>query len=338
MSLVERLQSLFVALSALGGLGAGLLLPIGPAAEHVVLPALLVMLTAVFVQMDAAHVGEVRRARTLVVAGLVLNFVLTPALAWALGAGLLGGEPDLRIGLLLLLVTPCTDWYLVFTAVARGHTGIAAALLPVNLVLQLVLLPVYVLLLGGEAAMVDAATLAESVLLVLVVPLVIALVLRRASARFKGEEWRARLVIAPAGTLVLPLLYVAVFAMFAWQARTVLDHAADLLALLPPLAVFFVVLPSLAVALSRILRLPAAQKVTLTMTTTARNSPVALAIAVAAFPDRPLIAVALVAGPLLELPVLALLAQLVRVRPSHYDGHTASSVFPVETQRHRPSE
>lgn len=50
------------------------------------------------------------------------------------------------------------------------------------------------------------------------------------------------------------------------------------------------------------------------MTTTARNSPIALAIAVAAFPDRPLIAVALVIGPLVELPVLAVLAQIVRLR------------------------
>ncbi|MGC8035578.1 arsenic resistance protein, partial [Salmonella enterica] len=79
-------------------------------------------------------------------------YLFTPLVAWALGAGLLGAQPDLRIGLLLLLVTPCTDWYLVFTALARGHTGIAVALLPVNLVLQLMLLPVYVLLLGGEAA------------------------------------------------------------------------------------------------------------------------------------------------------------------------------------------
>ncbi|NKY96656.1 arsenic resistance protein [Nocardiopsis alborubida] len=314
MSLAERLQSLFVALAAVAGLAAGLLLPIGPAAEHVVLPALLVMLTAVFVQMDAAHVGEVRRARTLVVTSLVLNFVFTPALAWALGAGLLGGEPDLRIGLLLLLVTPCTDWYLVFTAMARGHTGIAAALLPVNLVLQLVLLPVYVLLLGGQAAMVDAGTLAESVLLVLVVPLALALTVRWASARFGGAAWRERHVTAPAGRLVLPLLYVAVFAMFAWQARTVLAHGADLLALLAPLAVFFTVLPLVATGLSRLLGLPPEQRVTLTMTTTSRNSPIALAIAVAAFPDRPLIAVALVVGPLVELPVLALLAQLVRVR------------------------
>lgn len=176
------------------------------------------------------------------------------------------------------------------------------------------LLPVYVLLLGGQAAMVDGGTLAESVLLVLVVPLALALLPRWASDRFKGSIWRERYVTGPAGHLVLPLLYVAVLAMFAWQARTVLAHLGDLLALLLPLAIFFVLLPVVSVGLARLLRLPADQTVTLTMVATARNSPIAMAIAIAAFPDRPLIAVALVVGPLLELPVLALLAQLVRVR------------------------
>ena len=316
MSLAERLQSVLVTLAALAGLGLGLLLPVGDVAGHVVLPALLVMVTAVFVQMDAGHVGEVHRARSVVAVSLLLNFVVTPLLAWALGAGLLGDQPDLRIGLLLLLVTPCTDWYLIFTAMARGHTGIAAALLPVNLVLQLALLPVYVLLLGGQAAMIDAGTLAESVLLVLVVPLLLATGLRVLATRRRGAAWRDRTVVAPASRLVLPMLYLAVLAMFAWQARTVVAHAGDLLALLAPLAVFFVLLPLLATGAARLLRLPADQRVTLTMVTTARNSPIALAVAVAAFPDRPLIAVALVAGPLLELPVLALIAQLVRVRPA----------------------
>lgn len=337
MPLLERLQSLFVAAAALVGLTVGLLLPIGPTAGHLVLPALLVMLTAVFAQMNADHVGEVRDAKPLVAASLVLNFVFTPALAWALGAGLLGDAPDLRIGLLLLLVTPCTDWYLVFTAMARGHTGIAAALLPVNLILQLVLLPVYVLLLGGEAAMVDAGTLAESVLLVLIAPLVLALALRRFSARAKGTAWRERYILAPAGKLVLPLLYIAVFCMFAWQSRTVVNHATELLALLPPLAIFFITLPVISVALSRLLHLPASQKVTLTMVATARNSPIALAIAVAAFPDRPLIAVALVVGPLLELPILAVLAQLVRA-PSTQPGTKPPPVEPSDAHNSAHSE
>ncbi|MCY9785338.1 arsenic resistance protein [Nocardiopsis sp. EMB25] len=320
MSTSERFQSVFVAAAALAGLVTGFLWPVGAAAGHVVLPALVLLLVAVFTQVDAGQVRAVRETGRVVAASLVLNFVFTPLLAWALGAGLLGGSPDLRIGLLLLLVTPCTDWYLVFTGLARGHMGAATALLPVNLVLQLVLLPVYVVLLGGEAAMVGTRTLVEAVLLVLLLPLAAAVLLRRTARWWKGPLWRDQVLMGWANRAVLPLLYTAVLAMFAWQARTVAEHAGELVALLPPLAVFFVVAPLAALLASRGLRLPADQRVTLTMTTVARNSPVALAVAVAAFPDRPLIAVALIAGPLLELPVLAALSQLVRVRPAAPDG------------------
>ncbi|MGW5878968.1 arsenic resistance protein [Nocardiopsis terrae] len=314
MSTSEKFQSVFVALAAVLGLGSGLLWPLGTAAGHLVLPLLVVMLAAVFAQVDAGQARQARGTRKVVAASLVLNFVFTPLFAWALGAGLLGGSPDLRIGLLLLLVTPCTDWYLVFTGLARGHMGAAAAVLPVNLVLQLLLLPVYVLLLGGEAAMVDTGTLAEAVLLVLVVPVVLAVLLRWGARRCRGARWRDRRVLPVVAASVLPLLYAAVFAMFAWQARTVVGHLGELLVLLLPLALFFLVMPLVAAGTGRVLRLPADQRVTLTMTSVARNSPVALAVAVAAFPDRPLIALALVAGPLLELPLLAALSQIVRVR------------------------
>lgn len=319
MSWAERFQSALVALAALAGLWIGTATPAGQYSEHIVLPALLVMLTAVFVRMDASQVGEVRGAVPLAVTSLTLNFIVTPALAWALGVSLLADQPDLRIGLLLLLVTPCTDWYLVFTAMARGHTGIASALLPVNLVLQLLLLPVYVLLLGGQASHVDAATLVEAVVVVLGIPLLAALTLRWVAARVDtgqrthGPGARERMD-AWAGRVVVPVLCLAVVAMFAWQAPVVADHGAQVLLLLPPLAVFFVALPLLATLAARVLRLDGPQRVTLTMVVTARNSPIALAIAVVAFPDQPLIAVALVVGPLVELPVLAVLAQVARHR------------------------
>ncbi|MCW4356055.1 arsenic resistance protein [Hoyosella sp. YIM 151337] len=308
MSVLERLQSVFVALAALLGLAAGIALPIGAAVGSIVLPALLLMITAVFLQMDAAQVRAARDTKKLVAVSLVINFMWTPLFAWMLGAGLLGGAPDLRIGLLLLLVTPCTDWYLVFTALARGHLGGAAALLPINLVLQLLLLPVYVLLLGGEAAMIGVGPLFEAIVLVLAAPLVVAVVLRWLTA---GSA-RGRTLTNSASRAILPLLYLAVFAMFAWQGRVVADHGGELLLLLIPLGLFFVVTPLIARMAGSLSALPDDQRVTLTMTTVARNSPIALALAVAAFPDRPLIAVALVIGPLVELPVLALLSQLVR--------------------------
>lgn len=314
MSWAERLQGVLVALAALAGIAVGLASDVGDMGEYLVLPCLVAMLAAVFVQMDPSYVGQVREAKPVVAASLVLNFVVTPLIAWGLGAWLLGDQPDLRIGLLLLLVTPCTDWYLVFTAMARGHTGVAAALLPINLVLQLALLPVYVLLLGGKPAAIEPTTLVESVLLVLVVPLAAAAVLRALARRLPDPARGTQRLTDAAASAVMPLLLVAVAGMFAWQAREVADNVALAWRLLVPLAIFFVAAPLIARMTAELLRAPGPERVALIMTTTARNSPIALAIAVAAFPDRPLIAVALVIGPLVELPVLAVLAQVVRHR------------------------
>lgn len=50
---------------------------------------------------------------------------------------------DVRMGLVMLLVTPCTDWYLVFTGLARGNVELGASILSLNLLLQICLPPVY---------------------------------------------------------------------------------------------------------------------------------------------------------------------------------------------------
>jgi arsenite transporter len=321
VSVWERLQGVFVTASALAGLATGLVTPLGPAAGHVVVPALMLMLVGVFTQLSVDQLREAAHGRRVVTASLIINFVWTPALAWALGAGLLGFSPDLRIGLLMLLVTPCTDWYLVFTGLARGHLGIAAAVLPINFALQLALLPIYILLLGGTAIQIDAGALAKAVGLVLLLPLAAAMLLRRAAARARGPRWRDDTLVPTAARTVAPLLYLAVFAMFAWQGRLAVDHAAELAALLLPLAIFFTVNPFLATIVSRALGLRPDQRVTLTMVTVARNSPIALALAAAAFPDRPLIALSLVIAPLIELPILAIVSHLVRA-PAERTGRS----------------
>lgn len=70
----------------------------------------------------------------------------------------------------------------------------------------------------------------------------------------------------------------------------------------------------LAQLVSRILTFNYEDKVSLTMTTMARNAPISLAIAVATFPAQPLIALSLIIVPLIELPVLVIAAQLLLKR------------------------
>jgi arsenite transporter len=59
------------------------------------------------------------------------------------------------------------------------------------------------------------------------------------------------------------------------------------------------------------MRFPNSDRASLSLTTLARISPIALAIAMATFPDEPLIALTLVVGPLQELPILAFITQIL---------------------------
>src|SRR5690606_9866514 len=81
----------------------------------------------------------------------------------------------LWIGFVMLMVPPCTDWYLVFTGVAKGNVSLSTAILPINLILQVVLLPIYLMIFFGETGNIELASIVESIFLVLVVPFVLAL-------------------------------------------------------------------------------------------------------------------------------------------------------------------
>ncbi len=290
------------------GTALGLVFDLGDAPERLVVPALVGLLALTFAGVNGRSFADGIRPHPMVAAAsLGINFAWTPAFAGLLGWLLLSGQPDLRLGLVMLLVTPCTDWYLVFTGAARGNVALAASLLPPNLVLQLLLLPVFVTALTGSAADIPLADLAGSVAAVLGIPLLVAAAARFLAVR-AGAHDRLDHALERAQPVGLGLLAVAIVAIFATHARVVTDNPDAFLRVLAPLAAFFPVTYLLAAATARALGLRCPERVTLTMTTLARNSPVALAIATTAFPDRPLVAVALVVGPLIELPVLALVA------------------------------
>lgn len=107
-------------------------------------------------------------------ANLVINFVWTPVFAYILGYFLLENEISLWIGFVMLMVTPCTDWYIIFTGIAKGNIPLSASVLPLNLILQVILLPIYLLLFFGKSGSVDSSILFESIVLVLLVAFLLA--------------------------------------------------------------------------------------------------------------------------------------------------------------------
>jgi ACR3 family arsenite efflux pump ArsB len=311
VTLVEKFQTILILAAVFAGIALGRVPEIARIAGHLILPLLMVMLTGVFLHIPLHRFKDVFQYRGVAAASLVINFVWTPLLAWGLGWVFLGNHPALWVGFLMLMVTPCTDWYLVFTGIAKGNIALSTALLPVNLVLQLILLPVYILLLAGTVFTLDWAFIVRGAVLVLILPFLAATILRFVLVFWKTETWlHTRLLpgIEPAQIL---LLASAILAMFASEGRVITENPQLLLYLLPPLGIFFATNLVLAFWVSRWLKTSHENFVSLGFTTLARNSPIALAIALVAFTDEPLVPLALVVGPLIELPVLAVISQIL---------------------------
>lgn len=311
MTRLEKAQSPLILAAVLAGLMLSNASGVAQRAGHIILPALILMLTLVFLQIPLRGFKDVFRHREIAIASLLINFVWTPLFAWALGWLFLGEQPALWIGFLMLMVTPCTDWYLVFTGIARGNLPLSTALLPINLILQLILLPVYILLLAGAVIPVQWSALLESVIVVLLAPFATAIALRGILVRRRGESWFSQKLLPNLQPVQLLLLALAIAAMFASEGNAILQNPRMLLYLLPPLALFWGGNLALAIAVGKLLNSGYADFASLSFTTLARNSPIALAIALVAFPEEPLVALALVIGPLIELPALALIAQIL---------------------------
>jgi len=106
-------------------------------------------------------------------------------------------------------------------------------------------------------------------------------------------------------------LSLAIIAMFASQGSYLLNNLEIIYILIIPVLLFFTINYVVGKLVGSLLKFSYEDSVSLNMTIIARNSPISLAIAVTAFPDQPLIALALVIGPLIELPILALVSRIL---------------------------
>ncbi|MDR2698167.1 MAG: arsenic resistance protein [Candidatus Methanoplasma sp.] len=312
---LTKMQPVLIIVAALAGIALGQIAFVSENTSRLIEPFLMVLLFVIFLKVDIREIGRSFRNVRFSSASVMINFVWTPFFAVLLGYAFLGGSADMTIGFLMLLATPCTDWYLVFTGLSKGNVSLSTSILPLNLVLQVLLLPVYLFLFLGTGSSFEIGSILVSIFVVLVIPFVAANVIK-VVIKAKGRKDSMDAVLEKHGDNVqLAFLCLAVLAMFAAFGSLITEDPMVLVQMLIPLGIFFIVNFFISRAVGKALGFAFDDITSLTFTTMARNSPLALAIAVAAFPGAPLIALVLVVGPLIELPILSLTsAAVLRMR------------------------
>lgn len=238
---------------------------------------------------------------------LIINFIWTPLFGYFLGNLFLRGNLDLFIGFVMLILTPCTDWYLIFTKMSKGNMPLSLSILPANLVLQLILLPAYLLIFFSSSNTLILSSLAESLITFIVIPFVLSVAVKY----ILNEKPIKDKVNAFFSDFQLIFLCVAIFGLFNTEANSLLNNLDQIGIMFIPVILFFTINFILDYLVGRKLNFSYEDYASLTLTTLARNSPLALAIAISSFPHNELIAIALVIGPLIELPVLYIVSRML---------------------------
>ncbi|WP_307993761.1 bile acid:sodium symporter [uncultured Intestinibacter sp.] len=320
MENINKFQSLVILFMVALGILLGQIGFVQEYAEYLITPFLMVMLFLVFLQIPLKDILKSSKNLKFTLTAVIINFIWTPFLIFILGKIFLANYPELLIGYIMLMVTPCTDWYLIFTGIAKGNVALGSSILPLNLVLQLVLLPVYVFLIGGNSVDMNTIDLVKGVVSTLIIPLVCAILIRKIILNKISQEDFDEKVATKACDYQGYFLNAAIVSMFASQGKILLENIQVLLILLIPVLLFFIINFCVGRLVGKVMKLSYEDNVSLNLTTLARNSPIALAIAVATFLDKPLISLALIIGPLIELPVLFIIAKiLLNIRSKKID-------------------
>lgn len=167
----------------------------------------------------------------------------------------------------------------------------------------------------GKIIPVDTGTVLTSVLLFFVGPFVISYLIQKLAKSRNSKDYLSGNSKKWTGSVKLWGLVLVLVTMFASQGPLELTGAAEVALLIVFLIGFFAVQFVIAITIGTFLNLGYEDTVTLSFTTTARNSEAVIGIAIAAFPGQPLVYLAIILGPVIELPVLlAISGVLLRLK------------------------
>jgi ACR3 family arsenite transporter len=251
------------------------------------------------------------------VSSLLLNWVVGPALMFALAWTFLSDLPEFRTGLILVGLARCIAMVLIWNTLACGDNEAAAVLVVLNSIFQVLAYSLlgyfYLELLPGWLGLDQTAVdfqlwdIAKSVLIFLGIPLAAGFVTSVVGRKRKGDAWYDGEFLPRIGPLALYSLLFTIVLLFAIQGDEITRRPQDVARIALPLLCYFALMWSTAFAWGRAQGLNYEKTTTLAFTAAGNNFELAIAVAIATFGIESGQALAGVVGPLIEVPALVAL-------------------------------
>ncbi|HEU5143990.1 MAG TPA: ACR3 family arsenite efflux transporter [Dermatophilaceae bacterium] len=275
---------------------------------------LLVMMYPVLAKVRYDRLDTVTADRPMLVSSLVLNWLIGPALMFALAWIFLPDLPAYRTGLIIVGLARCIAMVIIWNDLACGDREAAAVLVALNSIFQVIafaglgwfylsVLPGW---LGLEQATLDVSPwqIAKSVLIFLGIPLLAGYLSRTWGEKTRGRDWYEAKFLPRVGPWALYGLLFTIVVLFALQGEQITTNPLDVARIALPLLAYFALMWGGGYALGKALGMTYERTTTLAFTAAGNNFELAIAVAIATFGVTSGQALAGVVGPLIEVPVL----------------------------------
>ncbi|MFI2617193.1 ACR3 family arsenite efflux transporter [Streptomyces sp. NPDC018584] len=324
LSTLDRYLAVWILLAMAVGIGLGRLVPglggtlakaeVGGISLPIAI-GLLVMMYPVLAKVRYDRLDAVTGDRRLMVSSLVVNWIVGPAVMFALAWTFLPDLPEYRTGLIIVGLARCIAMVIIWNDLACGDREAAAVLVALNSVFQVVafgllgwfyldLLPKWLGLGDGQHLDISMWKIALNVVIFLGVPLLAGFLTRRLGEKRLGRETYESGLLPRIGPWALYGLLFTIVILFALQGGTITSQPLDVARIALPLLVYFAVMFFGTFLLGKALGLAYDRTATLAFTAAGNNFELAIAVAIATFGVTSGQALSGVVGPLIEVPVL----------------------------------
>jgi ACR3 family arsenite transporter len=342
MSTFERYLTVWVALCIIVGVALGHFLPglfqtIGGAeiAQVNIPVAILIwlMIIPMLVKIDFAALGQVREHWRGIGVTLFINWAVKPFSMAALGLFFIGylfrpylmaEQIDSYIaGLIILAAAPCTAMVFVWSNLSDGEPHFTLSQVALNdLIMVFAFAPIVGLLLGLSAISVPWETLVLSVGLYIVVPVVIAQILRKRILSSGGEPSLKKL-LGRLQPISLVALLTTLVLLFAFQGEQIIAQPIVIALLAVPILIQVYFNSGLAYLLNRKVGSAHCVAAPSALIGASNFFELAVAVAISLFGIDSGAALATVVGVLVEVPVMLSVVKIVNASKVWYESGPA---------------